>query len=219
MTDYSADTDPVDFDAPSLLKYTGGDDAALQAWYGTLAGYDTIGGDGVAYSQAAAEFGALADGVKLKTLDACILFMEKPVDLLITGRSKKMTAGNLAEKGKVDVATAAFLPKLTATELGARTAQQVTDMTTRRAAWPNEFKNVNMSKVKRIALLGLQLSPKYTKVMKEWRKVYSGRPCNATIPAKVTGVTRTIKQAEIDQFIQAKSQWNTAAIAGHFAMA
>lgn len=210
---------PVDvFNAADILKYSGGDAAAFDTFMGTFQGYHTLGGDGAAWTETAAWFGALADDIKLKVLNSCIIFMEKPTQFLVTGKTKAMmTAGTMA-KPVVDVSVALYLPKISDADIAAMDVMDKAKMDKNRLTWPDEFKKINTSRIRRVALLGLQLCTRKTDLMDKWYVLYQGRPAVAVVPVKVTGPTRTIKEGDLSSFKNAKGIWSSATVIGHFAL-
>jgi hypothetical protein len=130
-----------------------------------------------------------------KVIITCIVFLEKPLDLLAVGVSKsttavaqgrsrtRMTDRDEIMKGKrntyIDSGLSQYLPMLTDDDKKSWTKTQLSEFESSRHAIKNTvFYNVNMSDAKRVALLGLEYLGQSAKApaIRQWYDRYKAKP-------------------------------------------
>jgi hypothetical protein len=115
-----------------------------------------------------------------------------------------------------DESLARWLPKLTASELKNQTKEARAASIKARTFWKKEFKDVNMSKVKRIALLSLQLRKQNTPQALQWKKNHKGKPTQAKPRTKESEETKRIFIEIMNDFKACKKEWSTKEIKAAF---
>jgi len=165
-------------------------------------GYNIIQGGGEGMKECVSWLKGHSKDHRSKIMTACIIFTEKPSDLLLTGLSKNMKKKGKTKKSVISVEIAKYLPKIAKVAIDAMEPRPALEMKMRRKEWPLEFQLVNMSMVLRCAYIMLQyVLDKMPKVGLDWIKLHGGkRPLEAVVPAKFLGESRKIRQAGFDKF-------------------
>jgi hypothetical protein len=85
----------------------------------------------------------------------------------------------------------------------------------KRKNWDNEWKNLNMTSIKRIALLSLEKrGSSGSKVHKAWISLHGGIPSEVKSYGKGSNETLAIKKSTIDKFVSERNFWNTKEVIG-----
>jgi len=165
-------------------------------------GYNILEGGGEGMKECISWLAGKPKDERAKIMIACIIFTEKPSDLLLTGLSKNMARKGKTKKSIISVEIAKFLPKIKKVAIDAMEPRPALEMKMRRKEWPMEFQLVNMSMVLRCAYMMLQyVLDSMPKVGLDWIKLHGGnRPLEAVVPDKFVGESRKIRQAGFDKF-------------------
>lgn len=93
-------------------------------------------------------------------------------------------------------------------EIMSLTAEQITAMSLVRSFWKDDFRGVNVSRMKRVALMYLELcdEKKMISQASQWIKNHGGRPSQANKFGKATK-TIEINKASLSEFISDKQYW------------
>lgn len=184
-------------------------------------GYGEIGGESTPYSKS-------ADFLKLKTpdtvkkvLDACLIIYNKPLSWLMTGKQKN-PGGKRSKRGKrveaeeeeirpkgiIKDGLAQYLPMMTVQEVESMDDTDREEMLLSRSDWPEAFKYLNVTKCKRLALMGLEMSKPVSKLQSQWLNVHSGRPSSITDFNIGERETNEIFEKDLKEFVKYKEDWN-----------
>jgi hypothetical protein len=146
-----------------------------------------------------------------KVIITCIVFLEKPLDLLITGKAKSTTAkaggGEATSMSDREAIMTGerntyihgdlinYLPKLTEEDMKSWTDTQKREFSESRSAIRETvFYHVNMSEARRIALLGLEYLQKSSKApaVRQWYNRYKSKPSELNEESlKILGLTNS----------------------------
>jgi len=139
---------------------------------------------------------------RAKIMVACIILIEKPTDLLLTGLYRNKDGTRRDRWSAISVDIAKYLPKIEQETIGATELKNDVEMTMRRREWPEEFKMVNMPMVLRCAYIMLQyVQDVMPKVGLDWIRMHGGnRPLDAVLPDKFVGKSRKFRQDVLDKF-------------------
>jgi len=121
-------------------------------FYDLFGGAEEIYGHGKSFALMDAYLGSAAKPEKLiKVMTACLVFHSKPTRYLLEGRKKKddVQAGQI-----VDTGIAKYLPKH---EQSVYDQEATDEMKAKRASWTQEFKSINMTMIRNIAFLSLEI--------------------------------------------------------------
>lgn len=121
------------------------------AMFGVLA---EIGGASLAWSDTAEWFSERIN--KLATLVACVIILMKPSRLLFSGVTNSESDKGVARR-PVDVKLASTLPMLSKEVFDSMSPKDRNEMISKRACWLPEFRKVNLSMCRRIALMGIEV--------------------------------------------------------------
>jgi len=167
-----------------------------QAFLALFNGKDSISGRALGYQQAKAW---LDQGDKVRKMLTCLVFYEKPIQFLATGR----TAGGKGDGNHVDVQLVRYLPQHDATTEG--------DLLDRLDTKFGAFKRVNFSMVRRVALLAVQKEWIQGNHTRQWVQAYGGRPSQVQYDSsKWMGMTTEsfrIKREGIVAFVEDRTFW------------
>lgn len=146
-------------------------------------------------------------------IDADIAKLEKEMkehEIMTDGVDKHEEYLAACRAQTVDVQLAQFLPMLTMAEKSNLTPESRAAMDEARVYWADEFKDVNVSKAKRIALLSLQFRPtNASKQHERWIKIHGGRPLVAKPLAKDNNATKDIFNKDMEDFRNNRNDWDT----------
>jgi hypothetical protein len=168
-----------------------------QEWVDLWSGYDEIFGSGKCWEetyklcQTATTRGAL-----YSVGASCLIFMEKPTELLIMGRSKKMANDRVKKKKVVDKRVAMYLPKITKEAFNDMDAEHKRA----RKKWPVEFRYINRSMIARIGLIFVQFVEAGTKGKDQWVEGHGGLPSVTTGLIKGSAETKEIKMELLTRY-------------------
>jgi hypothetical protein len=124
---------------------------------------------------------------------------------------------NDKKKNTVHVGLANYLPMLTTAERNNLGEEATAEMVEARKLWRDEFKYVNLSKAKRIALLSLHFRPtNASKQHERWIKLHGGKPLVAKPINKDNRETKEIFISDIQDFRDNKKDWDTSEIKAKF---
>jgi hypothetical protein len=195
-------------------------------------GYGEIGGESAPYSKAVNFLSDKTPGQIVKILDACLVVYSKPLSYLFEGkaqnpggkkkgrRSKQaVTREGGVEEEKTDVYTATgarvvddglakYLPIMTKIELESMDPESKADMDDRRLNWPDAFQALNVTKCKRLAMLGLELRRELTKRQAQWLNLYGDRPSRIKDVSISDKETKEIFMKDMAEFIKHKDDWS-----------
>jgi hypothetical protein len=124
------------------------------------------------------------------------------------------TFKDIINKGKLvrlDVAVSLLLPQITDMEYGKMDAKQRLKMDRTRDNWPKEFKMVNVSRAKRVALLSMFFAENHLPLQELWVKKY-GKPPNSKPTAKMNKDTTEIFEKMMKEMVEGKKHWNKASL-------
>jgi hypothetical protein len=142
----------------------------------------------------------LEDGAHKRKIFTCIVFYEKPIEFLSSGKTKD---GKKGDGKKVDDKLINYLP-MHAGELQEEVAA-------REIKKFGAFAKVNFTMVRRIALLALQKGWAEEGMAKQWEVAYGGTPMKITFDnSKWNGMadeTKKIKQEGIQMFKDEREYW------------
>jgi len=144
-------------------------------FYKLFKGIEGLYNSGAAYEQVLVWLDTKDSKERLRCLVACLMFYEKPKKYLLRGESKQKKEGKMM----VDRGVAKYLPKHSTDPMVEGTPEAAA-MAKARANFPPEFKMVNFTMVRNVALLHLQVSVmipvqisiEYT----QWVKHFGGGP-------------------------------------------
>jgi hypothetical protein len=147
----------------------------------------------------------LESGNRARKMYSCIVFYEKPIQFLSTGRTSEKE--NKPAKGdgvKVENNVLDYLP--------VHTDATLTDLAARTDTKYGTFKKVNFSMVRRVALLAIQKGWLQHERIEEWKNCYGGIPTQITYTAtswdKMSDETLRIKKMGIQQFVEDRTHWD-----------
>lgn len=179
-------------------------------------GYYDIGGESEPYSKALSFLNKKDGTLVHKIIEVCIVVLEKPTSYLFAGisgeqkrnnnKGKKETIINHDKTLKDDIIE--YMPKLTKQEINSMDEDTLDKMMEARQQWKDSAILVNVTKCKRIALVGLQLREKISKPQKLWIKKYNGKPSSAKYRGKGGSSTEKIFNDMIKEFNDSKKDWN-----------
>jgi hypothetical protein len=163
----------------------------------------------------------------IKTKESKLLELEVDLSMSKLKDQKKDKSGlhetdeevDLKDKGmkvRLNTQIALYLPKLSSSELASLKPDSLKAMKEARNYWHEDFKTVNVSKARRIALLSLHFRNNLTKIHKDWIKKYGGRPLKCKAPSKMNNQSKKIFDDMIRDFIDAKDYWNTEDVRSRF---
>lgn len=113
------------------------------------------------------------------------------------------------ESKVLDVTLVKYLPQLTTSDIANWSSEQKKASEKARKYWKDEFKNVNLTAAKRIALMSLELRSRKTSIHAKWIKLHGGRPTKAVPQAKEAKQTKDIFKENMREFAADKEYWNT----------
>ena len=179
----------------------------IRAFDAKFSGLESISGGGAKWKKTLASILYLCDADDFSSMNrkqkwtfykviiTCIIFLEKPLDLLAIGISKSTTAvargagkTKMSDRDEVmsgnrntyiDSTLSEYLPHLSEDDKKSWTKTQLSEFETSRHAIRNTvFYNVNMSDAKRIALLGLEYLGSSSKApaIRQWYERYKHKP-------------------------------------------
>ena len=139
-----------------------------------------------------------------KKVQACLVVASKPADLLFSGQSKGMMR-NRKKVTPIDIRLSEFLPQFSKSDLDSMEAVRRGAMQVRRAEWPDQFKNVNLTQCRRIAFAAIVfLNPACSyPVLKQWRGKFTSLE---EASSKMAGQTKAIFEDQVIKFEASKSQ-------------
>jgi hypothetical protein len=133
------------------------DDQFSELWNGL----DQMVGTGEGWTKAVKWFNAQQHKRQHRIASSCVLFFDKPVSLLVVGKTKN-TGKTVAA---VDRQVAQYLPKVSYVPQG----------TDKRIGW-GPFRDVNLSMTYRVALIILETGFTGNKQVAEWHQKFGGTP-------------------------------------------
>jgi hypothetical protein len=167
-------------------------------------GKDQVSGHAEGYRQA--HEWIKEGGNQQRKMFACVIFFEKPVQFLATGRTRVTNKG---DGTGVNQDIIRYLPSLTQ-EL--KNALPVPRSPEKYGA----FIDVNFSKVKRVAMLAIQKQWLNHALVDQWIKGYGGLPTEYNLLApkwvKMDHDTRLIKQQILEELKSEQSTWENFAL-------
>lgn len=172
-------------------------------------GLDQLQGDGEGWRQAVTWIESLSPSLVKKMASLGVLAIEKPFDLIATGRRKGV---NVLKSGGVDGKYAKLLPKVPEGTNFVNDKGQLT-----RQDW-GEWKNVNVRQTKRIGLILIEKRVK-TKLVKDWIAKWGGVPSEVD---KKGAAWKKLEQNEkslkimtelLDDFARNEDTWKKVTIA------
>jgi hypothetical protein len=159
-------------------------------------GKESVAGRAQGYRDALAW---LHEGNAQRKMFSCLVFYEKPIELLAQGR----TRGGAGDGAAVQNGVLAYLPQ--------HTAPFPADVAARAVARYGHFQHVNFSMVKRVALLSLQKRWAQHAIFNQWYVAYGGLPMNVNFQTsrwtQMAEETRNIKQQSIQAFVEDVEFW------------
>lgn len=165
-----------------------------------------IDGGGAKFTKALDYLSGCAGLKRKRVIQACIVFLEKPTILLMTGSTKRKAVGQA-----VNDRVAGFLPKIPDADMAAMDPVDAAQMARSRHNWSDAFKKVNMSQVKSIALIALALTPAGTiEHVDKWRTKYGGTSLDCPVPSG-KDQTSTIRAQMLQTFRSHQKVWDTGA--------
>jgi len=159
-------------------------------------GKEQIGGAAEGYDRAH-KFLKHADGERRAL--TCLVFYEKPVQFLATGKTK---SGEKGDGTAVDKSVLSYLPQ----------HSDDTRPTSRNSLKFGEFSNVNFAMVRRVALLAIEYELLPKKYIDQWKSNYGGSPSEVSFSggkwSQMNPETWTIKKEGIRKFQMESVYWN-----------
>jgi hypothetical protein len=116
-----------------------------------------------------------------------------------------------AKNVHMDPVVARYLPKISLPEFQSRDEKDQEEMMESRALWHDDFKFINVSRAKVVAMLALQYQFPYYKIQKDWYDKYEKRPRHAVCPASVNSRTKDIWEKNMAKFKEDKKLYHKRA--------
>jgi hypothetical protein len=159
-------------------------------------GKESVAGRAQGYRDAVAW---LREGNAQRKMFSCLVFYEKPIEVLATGRTRAgLGDGNAVQNGVL-----AYLPQ--------HTAPYSADVEARPAARYGHFQHVNFSMIKRVALLALQKRWVQHAIFTQWYTAYGGLPMAVNFSTSrwtsMAPETLEIKRPGIQAFVEDVEFW------------
>jgi hypothetical protein len=162
---------------------------------GLFNGKEQIGGSQQAYLQIR-EF--LNQGAATRKMVTCLIFYEKPVQFLATGRTRAGSGDGIAVNGDL----LRYLPQ----------HDDENAYRERTEAKFGLFRKVNFTMVRRIALLALEYDRLPRDMLRSWEAAYGGKPRTLDFSigrwTQMDEETRRIKREGINRFRSEHIWWN-----------
>jgi hypothetical protein len=185
-------------------------------------GYGEIGGESTPYTKSLTFLEGKSYETIRKILDACLIIYSKPISWLMTGKAKNPEGKKKKARAKKDsnveevvrtkqtikVGLAKYLPMMTELEVGNMEIEALEDMVQSRSEWKEEFKLLNVTKCKRLALIGLELCESVSKLQAQWLNIHKSVPSGITNFNRGDSDTNEIFRKDIEEFVRYRDDWN-----------
>lgn len=181
-----------------------------------FAGYHEVGGDSTPFTKAVGWFEAVPEASRARVIHACVIVYQKPTKLLFLGRTNSQIAAD-AEVGLVlDPKLAAYLPHISSVQIRSLTGSARQQFVDSRKEWAKEFRSVNLSMCRRIALMSVEHMDKKIPSVRQLKKSMSNKRPSLLTDTDINQIpnaqSRAIFLEQIKEFKDHKAEWNNNSV-------